>query len=151
MVLMQQSYKTDRQLEEELKESDHDRMVIKRPCLPDSLYGYYLHKEEPQLNNPLTKKLLDEMKKQEMQITYLLKTVLSLQENQQGEQPKVVIVEEVSKEEGKTLVEDYFKVHGSADIEELMLNLKMPVRSIIDIIDELQKEGKLAPKGENDD
>jgi hypothetical protein len=67
-----------------------------------------------------------------------------------NEQTKVVVLEEVSKEEGKTLVEEYFKVHECADIEELMLNLKIPVRSIVEIIDELQKEGKLTPKDENE-
>lgn len=64
-------------------------------------------------------------------------------------QAKVVVLEEVSKEEAKDMVENYFKVHGSADIEELMLNLRIPIQTIVEIIDELHDEGKLAPQGEN--
>jgi hypothetical protein len=60
--------------------------------------------------------------------------------------PKVVVLEEISKEEGKRRVEDYFKAHGQADMEELMLNLKIPVQTLVEIIDDLKKEGRLAPK-----
>lgn len=74
--------------------------------------------------------------------------ILQLEQDKVADQPKVVILEEVTKEEAKKLVEDYFKEHGCADIEELMLNLKISVQDIVEIIDELQKEGKLAPKGE---
>jgi len=64
--------------------------------------------------------------------------------------PRVVILEEISKEEGRKLVEEYFREHGQADIEELMLNLKIPVRSIVEIIDDMKKEGKVVPKGEEE-
>ncbi len=74
--------------------------------------------------------------------------ILQLEQDKVADQPKVVILEEVTKEEAKKLVEYYFKEHGCADIEELMLNLKISVQDIVEIIDELQKEGKLAPKGE---
>jgi len=47
-------------------------------------------------------------------------------------------------------VEEYFKEHGQADIEELILNLKIPVQTLVEIIDELKKEGKLVPKGEEE-
>jgi transposase-like protein len=60
--------------------------------------------------------------------------------------PKVVVLEEISKEEGKKRVEEYFKEHGQADIEELMLNLKIPVQTLVEIIDDLKKEGRVAPK-----
>lgn len=71
-----------------------------------------------------------------------------MEQNKTTDLPKVVVLEEVSKEEGKKLVEDYFKEHECADIEELMLNLRIPVQTIVEIIDELRNEGKLTPKGE---
>jgi len=67
-----------------------------------------------------------------------------------GSLPKVVVLEEISKEEGRKRVEEYFKENGQADIEELMLNLKIPVQTIVEIIDDLKKEGKVAPKGDNE-
>ena len=65
-----------------------------------------------------------------------------------GVLPKVVVLEEISREEAKQRVEAYFKEHGTADIEELMLNLRIPVETIVEIIDDLKKEGKLATKNE---
>lgn len=62
--------------------------------------------------------------------------------------PKVVVVEEVPKEEAKRRVEEYFKEHGTADIEELMLNLKIRVQTLVGIIDELRKEGKISEEEE---
>ena len=67
-----------------------------------------------------------------------------------GKIPRVVVLEEISKKEGRKLVEEYFKEHGQADIEELMLNLKIPVQSIVEIIDDMKKEGKVVPKGEEE-
>lgn len=62
--------------------------------------------------------------------------------------PKVVVVEEVPKEEAKRRVEKYFEEHGTADIEELMLNLKIRVQTLVDIIDELRREGKISEEEE---
>jgi hypothetical protein len=62
--------------------------------------------------------------------------------------PKIVVLEEISAEEARKRVEDYFKKHEQADIEELMLKLKIPVQTIVAIIDDMKKEGKLVPKGE---
>jgi len=62
--------------------------------------------------------------------------------------PKVVVIEEVPKEEAKQRIEGYFKEHGKADIEELMLNLKIPVQTIVETIDELKREGKLSAEEE---
>ncbi|MCJ7633648.1 hypothetical protein MUP77_14820 [Candidatus Bathyarchaeota archaeon] len=56
---------------------------------------------------------------------------------------KIVVIEQVSKEETLVRVETYFQEHGSADIEELMINLKLPVSDIIDAIDKLKREDKL--------
>ena len=55
--------------------------------------------------------------------------------------PKVVIIEEKSKEQAKKEVEEYFKKHKTTDIEELMLNLRIEVRTLVEIIDELKEEG----------
>jgi predicted transcriptional regulator len=60
-----------------------------------------------------------------------------------GYLPKVVVIEEIPKEEAKKRVEEYFKKHGQADIEELMMNLKIPVQTLVEILDELKREGKI--------
>lgn len=64
--------------------------------------------------------------------------------------PKVVVVEEVPKEEARKRVEEYFKKHEMADIEELMLNLKIPVQTLVEIIDELKREGKVTAGDEQE-
>lgn len=69
-------------------------------------------------------------------------------EELKGVYPKVVVVEEISKDKAKARIEDYFKEHITADIEELMLNLQIPVRTIVEVIDELRQEGKIASEGE---
>lgn len=152
MVLMPHPYKDDKQLEEELQETRNGRLMVKRVCSPAHSYEY---KEEkyPSADH-LRRSLLRRMKMQETQIKYLLETVKLLQdlrpklEQSIGFEPKIVVVEEISKEEGKTIVEQYFKEHGCADIEEIMLNLRIPVQTIVEIIDELRDEGKLVPQGE---
>lgn len=62
--------------------------------------------------------------------------------------PRIVVVEEIPKDEAKHKVEEYFKENKEADIEELMINLKIPVEILVDIIDELKEEGKIASEGE---
>ena len=140
MVLMKTVYKNDRQLEHEHRLAGLHRL----PCsfdTPDK------HSEERLISSRhFTNELIEQMRMQQDQIHYLLETVKSLQKNQ----PNIVIVQEIPKEEGKKIVEEYFEAHECADIEELMLNLKIPIRSLVEIIDELQKEGKLSPKGEDD-
>ena len=58
--------------------------------------------------------------------------------------PRIVVLEELPKEIAKERIETYFKKHGSADIEELMLNLRIPVNIILEIIEDLKQEGKLS-------
>lgn len=65
-----------------------------------------------------------------------------------GISPKVVVIEEVPEEEAKHRVEEYFKEHKTADIEELMLNLKIPVQTLVKIIDDLKQEGKITAEEE---
>lgn len=72
----------------------------------------------------------------------------SIKELQSRILPKVVVVEEIPKEEAKARVEEYFKEHETADIEELMLNLKIPVETLVEIIDELKQEGKIITEEE---
>lgn len=146
MVLMPHPYKEDRELEEELREADRGKILLKRLCSPDTLYGRFLREEKHhQFPNHITKEfLLEKMEMQEMQIKYLLDNVRFLQQSKEV-QTEVVVVEEVSKEEGKRLVETYFKEHGSADMEELMLNLRISIQSLVEIIDDLRSEGKLIP------
>lgn len=62
--------------------------------------------------------------------------------------PKVVVIGEISKEQAMEKVEDYFKEHGRADIEELMLNLRIDVRTLVEIIDELREKGKIEAEDE---
>ncbi len=64
------------------------------------------------------------------------------------QQPKIVYVKEVPRSEAKERVIEYFKEHSEADLEDLMINLKIPVRILVDVIDELRKEGTLSPVGE---
>lgn len=63
-------------------------------------------------------------------------------------QPKIVYVEEVPLSDAKEKVVQYFEKHSEADLEELMINLKIPIRILVDVIDELRKEGTLSPVGE---
>ncbi len=40
----------------------------------------------------------------------------------------------------------YFEEHSEADLEELMTNLKIPLRTLVDVVNELRKEGILSPR-----
>lgn len=71
--------------------------------------------------------------------------ISDLEHIKEDNSPKIVVLDEISKEEAKKLVEDYFKEHGVADIEELMINLHIPVQTLVEIIDDLRNEGKLVP------
>jgi len=142
MVVMPRPYKDDKQLEHELREIGYSRMTVRNVCSPSRLHEH--QEEHNSLENHIPRRLLDRMTMQEAQIRYLIETVNRLQ--RKGlEQTKIVVVEEISKDEGKKLVEDYFKEHGTADIEELMINLQISVHTIVEIIDELRTEGKLVP------
>lgn len=152
MVLMPRPYKEDKEIEQELKEERE--LILKHPCTFSPQRGF----KETKFHSigDVTKKLVDRMAMQELQIKYLLDMVrslrysgkIALEKIEELGQPKVIVVEEISKEDGKKFVEDYFKEHGTADIEELMLNLHIPIQTVVEIIDELHDEGKLVPKGE---
>lgn len=69
--------------------------------------------------------------------------------NLRGSQPKIVYVKEVPLSVAKERVVQYFEEHSEADLEDLMINLKIPVRILVDVIDELRKEGRLFPAGDD--
>jgi len=50
---------------------------------------------------------------------------------------------EMSKDEAKIKVENYLKEHESAEIKELISNLGIDIRMLVEIIDELKKEDKI--------
>ncbi|MCW4006454.1 MAG: hypothetical protein NWF04_07685 [Candidatus Bathyarchaeota archaeon] len=141
MVLMPRPYKEDKKIERDLNKGA--ATVVKRPCTFDPQRR---HEQMKRLSFNISKKdFLERMLKQEAQIKFLMNELEKIKANSQ---PKIVVVEEISKEEGKNLIEEYFKEHGSADIEDLMLNLRIPIQTVVEIIDELREEGKLVPKGE---
>lgn len=39
----------------------------------------------------------------------------------------------------------YMREHSEADLEELMINLKIPLRTLVNVVNELRKEGILSP------
>jgi len=57
--------------------------------------------------------------------------------------PEIVIVGEVSKETARQKVLDYMREHKKSDIIELHKNIRCDVRLLVEIIDELRKEGKI--------
>lgn len=145
MVLMPRPYKDDKEIEEELREKR--RLILKPSCT-------FATKQKKSRQSGsidyVTDKLVDRVALQEIQIKYLLDLITNLGFVTKIEDPKIVVIQEISKEDGKTLVENYFKEHETADIEELMLNLRIPIQVIVEIIDELRDEGKLVPQGETE-
>lgn len=57
--------------------------------------------------------------------------------------PEIVIVGEMSKETARQKVLDYMREHKKSDIIELHKNIRCDVRLLVEIIDELRKEGKI--------
>jgi hypothetical protein len=58
--------------------------------------------------------------------------------------PRVIIVEEMDKKTAKQKVLDFMRSHKTSDIAELHENIKCDIVMLIEIIDELCKEGKIA-------
>ena len=58
--------------------------------------------------------------------------------------PKVIIVEEMDKTTAKQKVLDFIREHKTSDIAELHENIKCDISMLIEIIDELCREGKIA-------
>jgi len=59
-------------------------------------------------------------------------------------QPEIVLVEEMGRDEAKRRIESYFETHDEADTEELMRNLRIDLQLLVELLDELKKEGKIA-------
>lgn len=58
--------------------------------------------------------------------------------------PRVIIVEEMDKNTAKQKVLDFMRSHKTSDIAELHENIKCDIAVLIEIIDELCREGKIA-------
>jgi len=58
--------------------------------------------------------------------------------------PRVIIVEEMDKNTAKQKVLDFMRSHKTSDIAELHENIKCDIAMLIEIIDELCREGKIA-------
>jgi len=57
--------------------------------------------------------------------------------------PEIVVVEEMSKETAKQGVLKYMREHKKSDVIELHKNIRCDVRLLVEIIDELRREGKI--------
>ena len=57
--------------------------------------------------------------------------------------PDMVLVEEMNKETAKQMVLDYMKEHKESDIIALHKNIRCEIKLLVEIIDELQREGKI--------
>jgi len=69
---------------------------------------------------------------------------LSVVESRLTERPEVVIVEEISREEAKRRIVSFFETHDEADTEELMRNIRIDLSLLVELLDELKREGKIA-------
>ena len=58
--------------------------------------------------------------------------------------PRIIIVEEMDKNTAKQKVLDFMRSHKTSDIAELHENIKCDIAMLIEIIDELCREGKIA-------
>jgi uncharacterized protein (DUF927 family) len=56
---------------------------------------------------------------------------------------KFVMVKEVSRDQARRLVENYMREHQTADTEELLTNLRIGLRNLVEILDQLKAEGKI--------
>jgi len=77
---------------------------------------------------------MDDMKQKIDQIIELLSN------NETNPQEKVVVVKEMSYDEAKKLVIDYFNKHQEADIAELHQELGIEIEQLLDILSDLRKE-----------
>lgn len=56
---------------------------------------------------------------------------------------ETIIVQEMSKSEAKEKVLEFMRKHKTSDIAELHQKIKCDIRQLIEIVDELIKEGKI--------
>ena len=57
--------------------------------------------------------------------------------------PEIVVVEEMSKETAKQKVLKHMGEHKKSDVIELHKNVRCDIRLLVEIIDELRREGKI--------
>jgi len=75
----------------------------------------------------------EDFKRLEEEVSKIKTEIKQIKSNISLFSPKIVIID---------------KEHEVADIEELMLNLKIDVKTLVEIIDELKKEGKISVEEE---
>ncbi len=56
---------------------------------------------------------------------------------------EIVTIQNISKRKAKKQVMDYFKKHKTAYVSEITENLRLDLELVIDILNELEEEGKL--------
>jgi hypothetical protein len=81
--------------------------------------------------------LIDKVDSLERNITPLLLNVAS------PPTPEIVLVEEMSKETAKEKVLSYIREHKETDIEELHKNIGCCIEVLVEVVDELLREGKI--------
>jgi hypothetical protein len=57
--------------------------------------------------------------------------------------PEVMITQEIDRKVAKQKVLDYMREHHTFDIPELHKNIRCDIRLLVEIIDELRREGKI--------
>lgn len=60
-----------------------------------------------------------------------------------SESTKIIVIEEMDYLTAKETVEEFIKEHKTSDIAQLHEEIRIPIEQIIDIVDELIKEGKI--------
>jgi hypothetical protein len=98
--------------------------------------------DEPEISVSIT---LDEVMAKLVKIEREISRIQRIQRNLSRTRhttQKVVIIKELSHDEAKKIVEEYLRVHGKADTEELM-DLGIELKLLIGILDELKVQGRI--------
>jgi len=96
----------------------------------------------PSLINELISKV-DALTMEVSEMTSILKEIKETFEKDISN-PRIIIVEEMDKNSARQLVLDFMRSHKTSDIAELHENIKCDIAMLIEIIDELCREGKIA-------
>ncbi len=88
----------------------------------------------------IEKKIDEKIKKLEVELTKKIENMVMSELNNAGDD-KVIIVYEMPYDEAKKKVIEYFKEHKEATIVDLHHDLGIDIEKLIEILDELSKEG----------